>query len=130
MRGTFRNRPVATGHPCRYDDALPYPMELTLIDSGATTAEQLKQFADRMENLLNEIDGLKSDLKDLKGEAKSAGFNIKALDRLGAFRRKDSADAETELLNDLLLYAHATGTHLDLAMPDDSGVGSSREEAA
>ena len=96
-------------------------MELTLIDSGATTAEQLKQFADRMENLLNEIDGLKSDLKDLKdlkGEAKSAGFNIKALDRLVAIRRKDSADAETELLNDLLLYAHATGTHLDLAMPD------------
>ena len=64
-------------------------MELTLIDSGATTAEQLKQFADRMENLLNEIDGLKSDLKDLKGEAKSAGFNIKALDRLVAIRRKD-----------------------------------------
>lgn len=113
-------------------------MELTLIDSGATTAEQLKQFADRMENLLNEIDGLKSDLKDLKGEAKSVGFNIKALDRLVAIRRKDSADAETELLNDLLLYAHATGTHLDLAMPDDSGPGksgsdataSSREEAA
>jgi uncharacterized protein (UPF0335 family) len=105
-------------------------MELTLIDSGATTAEQLKQFADRMENLLNEIDGLKSDLKDLKGEAKSAGFNTKALDRLVAIRRKDSADAETELLNDLLLYAHATGTHLDLAMPDDSGSGSNREEAA
>ena len=37
-------------------------------------------------------------------------------------------DAETELLNDLLLYAHATGTHLDLAMPEDSGSG--REEAA
>ena len=47
-------------------------MELALIDSGATTAEQLKQFADRMENLLNEIDELKSDLKDLKGEAKLA----------------------------------------------------------
>ena len=118
MKGTFRNRPVATGHPCRYDGALPYPMELALIDAGATTAEQLKQFADRIENLLNEIDGLKSDLKDLKGEAKAAGFNIKALDRLVAIRRKDSADAETELLNDLLLYAHATGTHLDLAVPD------------
>ena len=98
-------------------------MELTLIDSGATTAEQLKQFADRMENLLNEIDGLKSDLKDLKGEAKSAGFNIKALDRLVAIRRKDSADAETELLNDLLLYAHATGTQLDLAIPDTVEAG-------
>lgn len=95
-------------------------MELALIESGATTAEQLKQFADRMENLLNEIDGLKNDLKDLKGEAKSAGFNIKALDRLVAIRRKDSADAETELLNDLLLYAHATGTHLDLALPDNT----------
>src|SRR3954449_941878 len=95
-------------------------MELALIDSGATTAEQLKQFADRMENLLNEIDGLKNDLKDLKGEAKSAGFNIKALDRLVAIRRKDSADAESELLNDLMLYAHATGTHLDLAFPDQT----------
>jgi uncharacterized protein (UPF0335 family) len=71
-------------------------MELTLIDASATTAEQLKQFADRIENLLNEIDGLKSDLKDLKGEAKAAGFNTKALDRLVAIRRKDSADAETD----------------------------------
>jgi len=84
----------------------------------STTAEQLSAYAERLERLLNEIDGLKEDLKDLKTEIKSQGFNVRALERVVAIRRKDSADKESEFLNDVLLYAHATGTQLDLVAPE------------
>lgn len=82
------------------------------------TFERLKQYTNRMENLLNEIDGLKDDLKDLKAEIRGQGFNVQALTKLVAIRRKDNADKETELLNDLLLYAQATGTQLNLDFPE------------
>ncbi|WP_207486021.1 GapR family DNA-binding domain-containing protein [Arenibaculum pallidiluteum] len=83
-----------------------------------TAAEQLNAYVQRLERLLDEIDGLKDDLKDLKTEIKSQGFNVRALERVVAIRRKDSADKEAEFLNDILLYAHATGTHIDLVAPE------------
>lgn len=82
------------------------------------TAEQLNAYVERLERLMNEIDGLKDDLKDLKAEIKSQGFNVRALDKVVAIRRNDSADKEAELLNDVLLYAHATGTRIDLVAPE------------
>ena len=94
-------------------------MTIGISSTGNSTADQLKQFADRMERLLEEIDGLKADLKDLRGEAKAAGFNVRALDKLVTIRRKDAGDQEAELLNDLMLYAHATGTPLDIIMPNE-----------
>jgi uncharacterized protein (UPF0335 family) len=88
------------------------------IGINTEAGEKLKLFADRIERLSEEIDGLKDDLKDLKAEAKAEGFNVQALLRLVAIRRnKKRLDAESELLNDLMLYAHATGTPLDLARP-------------
>jgi uncharacterized protein (UPF0335 family) len=83
---------------------------------------------ERMERLLDEIDGLKDDLKDLKGQAKDEGFNVAALVRLVAIRRnKGRVDQENELLNDLLLYAHATGTPLDIAFGNGSATPNSTE---
>lgn len=79
---------------------------------------RIKAYAERMERLLDEIDGLKDDLKDIRAEVKGSGFNVKALDKLVAIRRKDGADKEAEFLNDLMLYAQATGTQLDLAFPE------------
>ena len=74
----------------------------------------------RMEHLLDEIDGLKDDLKDLKAQVRDEGFNVAAVARLVAIRRnKRRASQENELLNDLVLYAHATGTPLDFAFADD-----------
>ncbi|WP_188260848.1 DUF2312 domain-containing protein [Azospirillum tabaci] len=78
----------------------------------ATAQDMIKQFADRMERLLDEIDGLKEDLKELRAEVKGAGFNVKALDKLVAIRRKDTNDKEAEFINDLILYANVTGTRL------------------
>jgi uncharacterized protein (UPF0335 family) len=88
------------------------------VSIGINTAagEKLTSYAERMERLLDDIDALKDDLKDLKAHIKSDGYNVPALTRLVAIRRnKRRADLEAELLNDLILYAHATGTPLDVA---------------
>ena len=83
------------------------------IGINTAAGEKLTSYAERMERLLDDIDALKDDLKDLKAQVKSDGFNVQALTRLVAIRRnKRRADQESELLNDLLLYAHATGIEI------------------
>ncbi len=65
------------------------------------------------------LEQLKDGLKDLKAEIKGEGFNVKVIDRVVAIRRsKGAADKEAELINDVLLYAHATGTRLNVDLGD------------
>ena len=86
------------------------------IGRNTEAAEKIGGYLDRIERLLEEIDGLKDDLKDVKAQARDEGFNVAALVRLVAIRRdKQKASHENELLNDLVLYAHATGMPLDIA---------------
>jgi uncharacterized protein (UPF0335 family) len=95
------------------------------IGQNTSAAEKLTGLLERMEHLLDEIDGLKDDLKDLKAQARDEGFNVAAVVRLVARRRnKQLASQENELLNDLLLYAHATGTPLDIAAVDEEPAAS------
>lgn len=83
-------------------------------------ADKLIAYLDRMEKILDEIDGLKDDLKDMKAQARDDGYNVAAMLRLVAIRRsKQRADRESEFLNDLVLYAHATGTPLDFAFAEE-----------
>ena len=103
------------------------------IGQNTAAGQQLTAYIERMERLMEEIDGLKDDLKDLKAEAKGNGFNIQALTKLIAIRRnKRRAEMEAELLNDLVLYAHAIGMPLDLVMPadDDPAAPSPRTDAS
>ena len=91
------------------------------LGQNTAAAEKLTSYLERIENVLEEIDGLKGDLKDLKVEARNDGFNVTALLRLVAIRRdKQRASQENELLNDLVLYAHATGMPLDIGAVDDA----------
>ncbi|MEO5375532.1 MAG: DUF2312 domain-containing protein [Alphaproteobacteria bacterium] len=86
------------------------------------TAAKLTAYVERVERLLDEIDQLKDGLKDLKAEIKADGFNVKAVDRVVAIRRsKGAADKEAEFINDVLLYAHVTGTRLDVEIGGDPG---------
>lgn len=92
-----------------------------MIGRNTEAAQKLTSYADRLERLQDDMDALKEDLKQVKAEAKADGFNIQALVRLVAIRRnKKRADSEAELLNDLALYAHVTGTPFDLAYPSES----------
>ena len=90
------------------------------VGNGTNAGDKLTTYSERMERLLDEIDGLKEDLKELKAEIKNDGFNVRALSKLVTIRRnKRTAEIEAELMNDLVLYAHATGTPLDLVMPEE-----------
>lgn len=90
------------------------------IGHGASAGEKLTAYSERMERLLDEMDGMKEDLKELKAEIKNDGFNVRALSKLVTIRRnKRTAEIEAELMNDLVLYAHATGTPLDLVAPEE-----------
>ena len=91
-----------------------------MIGYGTAAGEKLTQYSERMERLLDDMDALKEDLKELKAEIKNDGFNVRALSKLVTIRRnKKTAEVEAELLNDLVLYAHATGTPLDVNVPGD-----------
>ena len=102
-----------------------------MIGRNTTAGEKLTAYAQRIERLLDEVDALREDLKEVKSEAKNDGFNVQALTKLVAIRRdKRRADKETELLNDLVLYAHATGTPLHLALPEDDWSAERADPAA
>jgi uncharacterized protein (UPF0335 family) len=91
------------------------------IGHGTAAGEKLTAFSERMERLLDDMDALKEDMKELKAEIKNDGFNVRALTKLVTIRRnKRTAEIESELLNDLVLYAHATGTPLDVVVPSDA----------
>ena len=91
-----------------------------MIGHGTDAGAKLTAYSERMERLLDDMDALKEDLKELKAEIKSDGFNVRALSKLVTIRRnKRTAEVEAELLNDLVLYAHATGTTLDVVVPEE-----------
>lgn len=90
------------------------------MTNNSEAGEKLTAFADRIERLMDDIDALRSDMKDLKSEVKNDGFNVRALVKLVTVRRnRRTAEVESELLNDFLLYAHATGTVIDVVAPSD-----------
>ncbi len=65
------------------------------------SAEQLRQFIERIERLEEEKRGLQDDIKDTYGEAKSTGFDTKTIRAIIRLRRmekhhRDEADALLE----------------------------------
>jgi uncharacterized protein (UPF0335 family) len=117
-----RRRSSARRDPRQQEEA-----QAVTIAQGTLSADKLIAYVERLEHLLDEIEGLKDDLKDLKAQARDEGFNVAALMRLVAIRRnKHRASMENELLNDLVLYAHRVGAPLDIAFIDldwDAGGG-------
>jgi hypothetical protein len=64
-------------------------------------------------------------------EIKNDGFNVKAVERIVAFRpSKDAADKEAEFINDVLLYAQVTGTPLDVVPPEPGETTADEGKAA
>ncbi|WP_375382266.1 DUF2312 domain-containing protein [uncultured Sphingomonas sp.] len=65
------------------------------------SAEQLRQFIERIERLEEEKRGLQDDIKDTYAEAKSTGFDAKTMRSIVRLRRmekhhRDEADALLE----------------------------------
>jgi len=58
--------------------------------------EQLLQFVERIERIENDITSLKEDEKEIYSEAKSAGYDVKALRQIIKIRKADPDKLEQE----------------------------------
>jgi uncharacterized protein (UPF0335 family) len=84
------------------------PEKTVVVGDNSLAADRLRSIVDRIERLEEERKALGADIKDIKTEAKSAGFDMKALNRLLRERREDDAEREErEILVDL--YRRALG---------------------
>ena len=77
-------------------------------DLTRATAQQLKDFVERIERLAEEKQGLADDIKDVFAEAKGNGFDTKVLRKVVLIRRQDAGErkAQEEILS---LYLAALG---------------------
>lgn len=81
---------------------------MTTIGHNGIAADQLRSIVERIERLDEEAKALSQDKSEIYKEAKSNGFDPKALKEIIRLRRKDSAERdEHETLVDL--YREALG---------------------
>lgn len=77
-------------------------------DSHAVTADELRQFVERYEQLEAEKKGITEQQAEVMAEAKGRGYDIKVLRKIIAQRKRDADDiAEEEAIYDL--YKQALG---------------------
>ena len=76
--------------------------------SGTVDKSELEQFIQRIERLDEERKNISDDIKDIKAEAKSRGFDIKALNQVLKLRAMDQDD-RTDLENAVDTYKLALG---------------------
>lgn len=60
--------------------------------------DRLKSIIDRIENLEAEKKGLSEDISEIKKEAKSAGFDLKALNAVLKMRKQDADEIAQQTL--------------------------------
>mgnify|MGYP006269229803 CR=1 FL=1 len=64
--------------------------------TNTNTAEILRLLIERIENLNAQKQNLSDDIKDIYYEAKSAGFDPKAMKEIIKLRKKEKAEREAE----------------------------------
>jgi len=79
--------------------------------------DDLTSYADRLTHLLDAADFLREDIKQLRIEIKSAGYDPAALVRVVQLRRDErKREKEQERLQAVALYADRLEVQLDLAL--------------
>jgi uncharacterized protein (UPF0335 family) len=78
--------------------------------SGNVAADQLRLFIERLERLEEEKRGIADDIKDVYGEAKSTGFDTKAMRKVLGLRKLDPFARREE---DALLETYRAALGLD-----------------
>lgn len=80
----------------------------------ASAQKQLRQFIEQIERLEEEKKQLSSDIRDKFIEAKGVGFDVKAMRKIIAMRKKSKSEREEEE-SIVDVYLHALGMLGDLA---------------
>lgn len=79
-----------------------------MTDPGGVAADQLRAFIERIERLEEEKKVIADDIKDVYGEAKGNGYDVKILRKVVSLRKKQPHEREEEETV-LDLYLHALG---------------------
>ena len=89
-----------------------------MADVGGVAADQLRSIIERIERLEEDKKAIADDIKEVVGEARSNGYDVKALRTILKIRKMDKADRqEQEYMVDL--YLHALGM-LEEAAPSEA----------
>jgi uncharacterized protein (UPF0335 family) len=85
---------------------------MTTVDAmpghNSVTADELRQFIERAEQLISEKQALQGDISDLFAEAKGRGYDTKVMKKVIALRKRKADDiAEEEAILDI--YRAALG---------------------
>lgn len=84
---------------------------------GGIAAEQLKSIIERIERLDEEKAGIASDIKDIYGEAKGEGYDVKTLRKIIQLRKQDAAEREEQ---EHLLDTYKRALGMGLSLEDDA----------
>lgn len=77
-----------------------------MTDVGANARQQLRSIVERIERSAEEAKTIADDIRDIYAEAKSNGYDTKALRKIIAIRKQDPNDrAEQEAILDTYLIA-------------------------
>ena len=89
-----------------------------MADTGGVAADQLRAFVERIERLEEEKKAISDDIKDVYGEAKGTGFDVKILRQVVRLRKQEPHEREEqEAILDL--YMHALGMAAQAAGGDE-----------
>lgn len=77
-------------------------------NTGGVAADRLRSLVDRIERLSEERKNIGADITDIFKEAKSAGFDVKALRMLLRLRKQDADEVE-EMETLVATYRRALG---------------------
>ena len=78
------------------------------MGGGHVAAEELRLLIERAERLEEEKKGIADDIKDVMAEAKSRGYDVKAIRKILAIRKKKREEYQEEEAI-LETYLHALG---------------------
>lgn len=80
--------------------------------------DELRSFIERVERLEEDKKSISDDIKDVYGEAKSRGFDVKVIRKIIAMRKQDANERqEQEAILDL--YCQALGMDFQMRLPLD-----------
>lgn len=73
-----------------------YNVDMEAARTESVAADELKQFIERIERLLEEKAAIQSDIKDVYAELKGRGFDAKVVRTIIRDRAKDHAELQEE----------------------------------
>lgn len=83
----------------------------SMMDGGTIAADELRLLIERAERLEEEKKGIAEDIKDVFSEAKSRGYDAKAIRKIIAIRKRKRDDVEAEAAI-LETYMNALGMQM------------------